>query len=222
MESFEKTGDFSCPLLLKISYFEWFTDLFSNDSDILWVKVTTNVNSADLTRISEFLMDQIVFSNSMEHLQFWIKSTRGYLQGMALREATTSNARRHIGPGNTLTPNGFVDVLREVLLWVLKRSIASRSIEDGGPEADNDLGDLERIATESRRTARTEDGNQVYMKAQKFDFIPALSEQEWGEWIASIKLVLTGMSLGGLGMDPVLGSSRHARDPEGICSYRNL
>ncbi|PVF91766.1 hypothetical protein CPB86DRAFT_830414 [Serendipita vermifera] len=214
MESFEKRGDFSCPLLLKISYFEWFTDLFSNYGDIIWVKVTTNVNSADLTRISEFLMDQIVFSNSMEHLQFWIKSTEGYLQGMAPE-------RRHVGPDNPLPPNSFVNVFREVLVWVLKRSIEGRSTEDGRPEADNELGDLERIATESRRTARNEDGNQVYMKAQKFEFIPALSDQEWEEWIASIKLVLTGMSLGGLGMDPVVGASRHVRDPEGVCNYRN-
>ncbi|PVG02307.1 hypothetical protein CPB86DRAFT_620969 [Serendipita vermifera] len=218
---FEETRDFSFPLLLKISHFEWFTDSLMS-SDISWInKAVSRVRSRDLSDVSLLFMDQIVFSRSMEHLQFWLECARSSLQGIRCRYSTTSTEDRHGWPNSLVGPGGYIHSLREVLLWVLKKSDVARfSVGGRGRQGglNNDALDLEKIATESRKDARNKELNQVYMMPQSFQFLSQLSEQDREEWNTFVRVVLMGCSLS-IGMGTAAVSIRYARDPEGVCNH---
>ncbi|CAG8683814.1 1834_t:CDS:2, partial [Acaulospora colombiana] len=184
-------------------------------SDLDWVSlVAIRVHYRNLSYVSLLLMDQIVFSHSMEHLQFWLECARSYLQGIRCRYSTSTTAARHMWPNSLVGPGGTVHILREVLLWVLKRSGAVRSLAGGdGVGDDNDVLDLEKIATKNRKDANNKAENQVYMTPQRFEFVSILPEQEWEQWIAHVRVALMRCSLSG-GMGIVTESARYVRDPE--------
>jgi hypothetical protein len=224
VQRFGEMHEFSCRFLLRISHFDWFTSIFSRSGDTNWIiKIAASVRFQDLSSIQLLLMDQIVFSRSMESLQFWLKFTHDYLEGMGYRYSVLSTMERHVWPNTLAGLGGSIYSLREILLWVLKSSVSVHSSVVGadGRWKDYGLVNLELIAAESRKEARDK-GKDAYMIPQSFEFVEILSQREWEEWIATVKGLLAKLSLRGTITGATVGSGTYLRDPEGICSRMEI
>ncbi|PVF97760.1 hypothetical protein CPB86DRAFT_873940 [Serendipita vermifera] len=187
-------------LLTLMANFGWFYDDFSQANGLEWLPLIAlnHIHTYDRTlrdnALYEILVDQILSSTAKQDVHAPLSASYHYLQSIG----QSHNPRDHGGLAN----------LRAALLWVLNNSTRVHDSQDRAEESSPLIFDppvLERGDWPTLEDFRS------------FDFMNDLSGEEWAEWMARLKVLIMGASLGGLKPGPCQDRNRFFRDPDGFC-----
>jgi hypothetical protein len=211
LEYYKKSDDITMRYILKnISYLSWFHEQFTIANGFNCLPNIGLANYENRDTILEFLVDQIVFESTSPDLNGPLKCTYMCLQTLHPAELTI---------GSTIDQDfETTDIellkLRDALIWVLEKAAKARDDVSLPPLA----GEPEAPAFATIGIRRTEE-NISPGRIRSFEFARKLSREEWEEWSSSVKVLVMGVSLHGLGCGPVHGGYRLSRDPDGICGW---
>jgi hypothetical protein len=188
----------------RIAPYRWFYEEFNRENGLHWLPIiaqnSTHHDDHDYLHClsMNILVDHIVFSIENQTVQVPLSCSYTYLQAMAID--STKNSQDLI--------NHSLANLKIALVWVLGNSVRvhNSTLEDGTLSTLNPPV-LDRLGWPSP------DGLELH----SFDFIRVMSDEEWEEWIANLKGMIMGASLGGLKPSPFYDQSRFCRDPDNGC-----
>ncbi|PVF92404.1 hypothetical protein CPB86DRAFT_819657 [Serendipita vermifera] len=146
--------------------------------------------------LTEILVDHILSSTASRDVQVPLSSSYRYLQSIG----QSYNPRHYYG----------LDNLRTTLLWVLNGATKvhySQTRPDLSSSLVFDPPVLERFDWSTSGDVRS------------FNFVNDISGEEWEEWVAGLKVMIMGISLGGLKPGPLQDRNRFCRDPDGLCGW---
>jgi hypothetical protein len=194
-------------ILDNISHHSWFPEQFAIANGFNYLP---NIGLGDYMNrdtILELLVDQIVFDSTSPDLNGPLKCTYMCLQTLHLAKSTI------VDPILGMTDKELSN-LRDALIWVLEKAAEAHGkvplpALEGEPE-------VLAFATIGIRRDRQ---NISQGRIRSFEFGREVSSEEWEEWSSSIKVLIMGGSLGGLGCGPVYAANRLSRDPDGLCSW---
>jgi hypothetical protein len=197
-------------LLGRISHRPWFPEQFTiaEGSNCLPNIGLTDYENRDT--ILELLVDQIVFESTSPDLNGPLECTHMCLQTLGPAELTIDST---IDP-NLGTKDKELLHLRDALIWILAKAAKAHDALspptlEGQPEV------LGFTAIDVRRIKQNISPGRI----RSFGFAREVSSEEWEEWSSSVKVLIMGTSLRGLGCGPVYGAYRPLRDPDGICGW---
>jgi hypothetical protein len=211
LEYYKKSDDITMGYILKnISYLSWFHEQFTIANGFNCLPNIGLANYENRDTILEFLVDQIVFESTIPDLNGPLECTYMCLQTLHPAELPI---------GSTIDQDfETTDVellkLRDALIWVLEKAAKVREDVSLPPLA----GEPEVPAFATIGIRRIEE-NICPGRIRSFEFARKLSREEWEEWSRSVKVLIMGVSLRGLGPGPVHGANRLSRDPDGICGW---
>jgi hypothetical protein len=155
-------------------------------------------------------VDQIVFDSTSPDLDGPLKCTHLCLQTLHPAELAIDLTTDR----NTGTTDEELLNLRDVLIWILETAAKARD-KVSLPTLEDEL-EVSVFATlDFRRTQYTGSPGRI----RSFEFAREVSSEEWEEWSSSVKVLVMGASLRGLGCGSVHGACRPSRDPDGICGW---
>ncbi|PVF97762.1 hypothetical protein CPB86DRAFT_413646 [Serendipita vermifera] len=187
-------------ILTLMANFRWFYDEFSQANGLEWLPLIA-LNARYIEHqtlqdnaLNDILVDQILFSTANQDLHAPLSSSYHYLQCIG----QSHNPQDHDGLVN----------LRTALLWVLNNSNKVHDSQDRMEESSPLVFDppvLERNRWPAVRDVRS------------FDFVKEMSGGEWEDRATRLKVLIMGVSLGGLKPGPFQDRNRFCRDPDGGC-----
>jgi hypothetical protein len=211
LEYYKKSDDVRIGYILKnISHLSWFPEQFTIADGL---DCLPNIGLGDYENgdtILELLVDQIVFESTSPDLNGPLECTHMCLQTLCSSELTIDSIVDSI----LGTTDKELLNLRSVLIWALKKAVKAR---DEVPlpvlEAEPEITAFATIGI--RRTEQNISPGRI----RSFEFAREVSSKEWEEWSSSVKVLVMGASLRGLGCGSVHGACRPSRDPDGICGW---
>ncbi|PVF96429.1 hypothetical protein CPB86DRAFT_816424 [Serendipita vermifera] len=195
LEQSVKSEDFPIySLLRQMPQFRWFYDEFAQANGLDWLLLIAlnSVHYSDRTSenyvLTGILVDQIVFSTVNRDVQVPLTFSYYYLQSIS----QSHNPQDDYG----------LPSLHSALVWAFDNSI---NVHDSQGRAESSspfaFGPLVMPVEVVR----------------SFNFVNDLSDEEWEDWVTKLKVLMMGVSLGGLEPGPLQDRSRFCRDPDGLC-----
>ncbi|PVG03064.1 hypothetical protein CPB86DRAFT_869977 [Serendipita vermifera] len=187
-------------ILSNMTEFPWFDDEFSQANGLDWLPLIAlnAIHPRDRRLLNnvlaEILVDHILSSRANRDIRAPLSSSYHYLQSIGQRR----NPQDHDGLAN----------LRTALLWVLDESTEAHDSHERTNESSPLVFDppiLERVGWPRLKNVRS------------FEFIKDMSDEEWEDWVTRLKVMIMGVSQGGLKPGPFQNRNRFCRDPDGVC-----
>jgi hypothetical protein len=195
-------------ILNRISHRSWFPERFTISNGLNCLPNIGLGAYENRDTILELLVDQIVFESTSPDLNGPLKCTHQCLQTSCPDELTIDST---IDPSFGTTGNELL-YLRSALVWILETAAKART-QVSLPALEGEF-EVSAFATIGiRRYEHTESLGWI----RSLEFARDMSSEEWEEWSSSVKVLVMGASLRGLGCGPVHGVYRPSRDPDGIC-----
>ncbi|PVG03049.1 hypothetical protein CPB86DRAFT_793958 [Serendipita vermifera] len=206
LEFAAKPNSFSVDYLLReIVQYRWFYGEFRRANGLDWLPLIALNNTHPGDRIllndilAEVLVDQILSSAASQDIRAPLLSCYHYLESLGQIPARSLYESNGQGQSN----------LQRTLLWVLTESV----------KICNSEGYFESLLpVVSRPPLLNRRFWPAFGEVRSFDFVRDLSDEEWHEWVARLKVLIMGATLGGLKPCPVQNKNRFSRDPDGVCS----
>ncbi|CAG8452974.1 9391_t:CDS:2, partial [Acaulospora colombiana] len=204
LEQSANSGGFTIHSLLRqLANDEWFYEEFSEANGLAWLPliaqndIYTEDQSLKENILTEILIDQILFSTANRNVQVSLLSSYHYLQSIG-------QTWTQIGDQSHRLPN-----LQAALIWVLNHSIKLHNSKILAASSFSliDQPNLERYNWPTVGEVRS------------FSFIKDMSDEEWQEWVARLRVLIMGASLGGLKPGPLQNRGRFSRDTDGLCHF---
>ncbi|PVF97746.1 hypothetical protein CPB86DRAFT_413539 [Serendipita vermifera] len=187
-------------LLTLMADSRWFYDEFSQANGLDWLPliafnaIHTEDQALRDNVLTEILFDQILYSTASRDVHAPLSSSYHYLQSIG----QSHNPQDHHGLAN----------LRAALVWVFKNSTRVHDSQDRAQESSPLVFDPPVL----ERKDWPEVGD-----VRSFDFVKDMSGEEWEDWATRLKVMIMGVSLGGLKPGPFQDRNRFYRDPDGFC-----
>jgi hypothetical protein len=194
-------------ILQHISHLSWFPQQFTIANGFNYLPNILLANCVNHVAKLELLVDQIVFESTSPDINGPLKCTHTCLQSLRQAELTFGSTIDLIFGTKDREPLN----LRNALIWVLETAAKARNtvplpVLKAEPE-------VPAFATIGIRRIEQ---NISPGRIRSFEFAREVSSEEWEEWSSSVKVLIMGASLRGLGCGPVHGANRLSRDPDGI------
>jgi hypothetical protein len=163
--------------------------------------------------IVELLVDQIVFESATSDLNRALQYS--YICLQTLRDGI-------IQPITDLENPTYLDAheykelewLHDALVWVMNSAVTARNEDE--PRPLDKPSEVPKFATMAIRNT-TEWELTSPRDIRSFGFARDMSDEEWKTWMARLKAMIMGITLGGLEPGPVYAMSKFIRDPDWVC-----
>ncbi|PVF96426.1 hypothetical protein CPB86DRAFT_874976 [Serendipita vermifera] len=187
-------------ILTQMAKFQWFYDELSQANGLDWLPLIAfnAIHGEDIrfldNALAEILVNHILSSAANQEVIAPLSCSYHYLQSMG----QCHNSSDHHRLAN----------LRVTFVWVLNNSIKVHDSQDTAESSAPLLFDPPILEREDWPTVGD---------VRSFDFVNDMSDEEWDDWVTRLKVMIMGVSLGGLKPGPLQDRNRFCRDPDGLC-----
>jgi hypothetical protein len=199
--------------MTNIYRFPWFYEQFERANGLEWLAYMGLGSYWNRDIIVELLVDQIVFESATSDLNRALEYSNICLQ--TLRDAIIQIITDLENP-TYLDAHEYKELkwLHDALVWVMNSAVTARNEDelhrlDKPSEVPKFATMAIRIIAEWELTSPRE--------IRSFEFARHMVEEEWKTWIARLKAMIMGVTLGGLEPSHVYAMSKFIRDPDWVC-----